>query len=119
MKEAAHRFFVIGGKGAISTHQYLFILAQFSDLSRCANPCDNVKNIKTNGMQSAEIASIRASFVPLIAALGVSGNAANLGHFLLFQPQSVSFFAQEITRAYIREFTQRQIFQTLAPLQDK
>lgn len=119
LDEATHRFLVIGRHASISLYQHFFILVQIPYRFGSPHACYDVEDVQTHSMQGFQIASIRAPLITLIATLGISGYAANLRHFFLFEAQTTSFFAQAFARTYIWEFSRGQISQTLAPLQDK
>ena len=119
LDEATHRFLVIGRHTSISLYQYFFVLGQIPYRFGSPHACYDVEHVQTHSMQGFQIAGIRAALITLITALGVSGYAANLRHFFLFEAQTTSFFAQAFARTYIWEFSRGQISQTLAPLQDK
>ncbi len=104
LQETAHRFLVIRWNTAVPLHYHLFILAQLTNWSCSSDPCDNVKDVETYGMQGFQVASIRASLIPFIAPLSVTSYATDLRHFLLFQAQSTSFLAQAFARTQLREF---------------
>lgn len=103
LQESTHRFLVVERNAAIALNQNFFIVTQCTSTLRRPGSGDDVEDIKTHSVQGLQIASIRATLIALIAALGVSGYSPNLGHFFLFKAQSDPFFAQAIASAQLRE----------------
>ncbi len=105
LDESTHRFLVIRRHASVTPDQHLFILGQIPNRYRGPYACYNVKDVQTHSMQGFQIARIRTPLITLIAALGITGYAANLRHFFLFEAQTGSFFAQAFARTYIWEFS--------------
>lgn len=105
LQKATHRFLVFCRHAPIALDQYFLILAQAPHRRRSSFACDDIQNVKTHGIQGFQIARIGATFVSLVASLGVSSYAAYLSHFLLFEAEPNPFFAQAFARTHLRDFS--------------
>lgn len=98
LQETTHRFLVIWWDAAVAHHHYLLIFAQLSNRSWCSDAGDDVEDVETHSIQCLQIASIRAALISFVAPLSIPGYSPDLGHFLLFKPQSNPFFTQAFAR---------------------
>ncbi|SDY50657.1 hypothetical protein SAMN05216247_10474 [Pseudomonas salomonii] len=105
LDEATHRFLVIRRHASVPPNQHLFVLGQIPNRHGGPHACYDVKDVQSYSVQGFQITSIRAPLVTLIAALGITGYAANLCHFFLFEAQTTPFFAQAFARTHIWEFS--------------
>lgn len=105
LQEAAHRFLVIWWDAAIALDQHLFFFAQLSNWVWSSYACDYVEDVEAYRIQRLQVAGIRATLISFVAPLSIPGYTPDLGHFLLFKPQSNPFFAQAFARTQLRGLT--------------